>query len=291
VTNRLARWDGVAWSEFGGGVNNIVYSLAVLDTGDLVAAGTFTNAGGVAAPNVARWNGTTWSAMTTGVTGPTVRLDVLRPLPGGQFLLAGLFTGIHGMPATNLARWNGQGWSTPPGPDGWVRSVAPRADGRLVFGGEWKHVGGAVSPYFAELVPPCSATSVLAGAGCVGSGGPNVLTVESLPWLGGTCRTRATGMPANGLAVASVGFAPAAIYLPAVLAQGVVGCTQWSTLELLELLVPTAGSVVTNLAIPNQPALVGASFYRQVAGLEFDAFGAFVAITTTNALQLTIGTY
>jgi hypothetical protein len=69
VLNRVARWDGTAWSGLGNGaattsnngVNNTVYALAVLGT-DLYVGGQFTSArstsGAQALSSVARWDGT-----------------------------------------------------------------------------------------------------------------------------------------------------------------------------------------------------------------------------------------
>jgi len=55
--NRVARWNGTAWSALGSGagngVNNTVFALAMMN-GTLHAAGSFTQAGGQAANNVAR---------------------------------------------------------------------------------------------------------------------------------------------------------------------------------------------------------------------------------------------
>lgn len=35
--SRIARWDGASWSALGTGMNDSVYALSVLPTGDLVA--------------------------------------------------------------------------------------------------------------------------------------------------------------------------------------------------------------------------------------------------------------
>jgi hypothetical protein len=56
----LARWDGVQWSDVGGGVDDCVESLVVFDDGAghgpaLFVGGDFKEAGGVASLYVARW--------------------------------------------------------------------------------------------------------------------------------------------------------------------------------------------------------------------------------------------
>ena len=286
----VARWDGLAWSAVGSGLNNTVESLALLDTGDLVAAGEFTGGPGVNAPRVARWNGGTWQPMGISVPGTgTSRLSALVPLPGGQLLLGGLFGNLNGLPAANLSRWDGVNWTSLAGTDGWIRAITQLPAGELVVGGVFGTVGGAPSPYFAKLATPCPASAIASGSGCTGSGGPNVLTSTDLPWIGGTCRSLATGMPANGLALAIVGFAPTVIPLSSLLPQGVPGCTQLATLDLLDVLVPNAGRATASVSIPNSGALVGQTFQQQVVAIELDLLGNLVAVTATNALALTIG--
>jgi hypothetical protein len=54
----IARWDGASWSEVGGGITGVnterVYALESFE-GSLYAAGTFNEAGGVPAQNIAVW--------------------------------------------------------------------------------------------------------------------------------------------------------------------------------------------------------------------------------------------
>ncbi|QYU66619.1 hypothetical protein J4558_16775 [Leptolyngbya sp. 15MV] len=65
--SNIARWNGSSWSALGSGVTGggqpFVSALAVLPSGDLVAGGSFTTAGGASASRIARWNGSSWSAM------------------------------------------------------------------------------------------------------------------------------------------------------------------------------------------------------------------------------------
>lgn len=65
----IAKWDGTAWSDVGGGLDGgYNCARAILATSSyLYVAGQFTSAGGVAVNNIARWDGTTWSAMGDGI--------------------------------------------------------------------------------------------------------------------------------------------------------------------------------------------------------------------------------
>jgi hypothetical protein len=48
LCNRIARWNGSAWSALGTGLNGAVHAVAVLGNGDVVVGGEFTAAGGAA---------------------------------------------------------------------------------------------------------------------------------------------------------------------------------------------------------------------------------------------------
>ncbi len=121
--NHIARWNGERWvplgSGGGGGVNDWVFSLAVLD-GALYAGGDFTsaNVGGSAVPanRIARWDGSQWSAVGSGGgNGLGSRVNALAVL-NGQLYAGGNFTqanvGGTVVNANRMARWNGSGWAS-----------------------------------------------------------------------------------------------------------------------------------------------------------------------------------
>ncbi|MFN8820975.1 MAG: hypothetical protein ACK5ZA_04480 [Betaproteobacteria bacterium] len=113
--NRIARWNGTAWSPLGLGTNADVQALTVLANGDLLAGGAFTTADGVTVNGIARWNGTAWQALGTGVD-PLVPLgssvQAIAVLGNGDIVIAGSFQTIGGVTVNNIARWNGGAWST-----------------------------------------------------------------------------------------------------------------------------------------------------------------------------------
>jgi len=102
AANRIARWNGSAWSALGSGMNGEVTALAVMPNGDLVAGGWFTTAGGVPANRVARWNGSAWSALGSGMNDWVYALAVM---PSGDLLAGGNFTTAGGVAASRIARF------------------------------------------------------------------------------------------------------------------------------------------------------------------------------------------
>ena len=75
AATNVARWDGTTWHNLGTGVGffdtNVFFISSVnavaLMGNDLYAGGSFTNAGGGAATNIARWDGASWRALTNRV--------------------------------------------------------------------------------------------------------------------------------------------------------------------------------------------------------------------------------
>lgn len=231
--------------------------------------------------------------MNNGWETPSVR--ALTTLPNGDVVAAGEFIVAGGVSAKRIARWNGTSWSAIGAGLAGPRPSQPAFaltmhDGDLVVSGTFSGAGPFVSPYLARLTTACPASTLPHGAGCIGSGGANVLVATTLPWTGSTFRSAASGMPANGLAVGVIGFQTLSIPLASVLPQGVAGCTLLVSPDLLDSYVPTAGSVQTSVPIPNVAALVSTVFHQQVVPVEIDPLG-IAALTSTNALTLTIGSF
>ncbi|MEO6596538.1 MAG: hypothetical protein ABIP94_17440, partial [Planctomycetota bacterium] len=296
--NCIARWNGVAWSALGSGINGSVRALVVQANGDLVASGGFNVAGAVSANNIARWDGATWWPLGTGLTGPPFLYGVsaLAVLPNGDLMAGGSFNvgGVTGSGGSvgNLARWDGSAWSNvAAGTNGNVRSLLMNPLGELVVGGDFTVAGSNVSGALARLTTTCPALATAYGAGCTGSGGPNVLDAVTLPWLGSLFRTVATGFPLNSLALGVYGLGQVSIPLPSLVPFGVPGCLLLVSPDLLLLSLPNAGSVQMQLAIPGTSSLVGQVLNYQVVPVELDVLGNIAALTSTNALSLTIGSF
>jgi trimeric autotransporter adhesin len=125
--NRIAKWNGTAWSSLGtgsaNGVSGSVSALEVFDDGlgggpALYAGGSFESAGGVPANRIAKWNGTSWSSLGTGsANGVNNGVSALKVfddgLGGGPALYAGgNFESAGGVVANRIAKWNGISWSS-----------------------------------------------------------------------------------------------------------------------------------------------------------------------------------
>ncbi|HEX6943543.1 MAG TPA: hypothetical protein VF128_11490 [Gemmatimonadaceae bacterium] len=292
--NRIARWNGAAWSALGVGFDNAVFAVAVLPNGTVAAGGHFQNSGALSCPYVALWSGSQWASPSPAFFRPNADVYALLALPDGD-LVAGGSMWTYWVPPfdinTTLARLSGMNWSSLGARGLGVWAIAQRPNGTLVAGGDFHLDSLTVSANLAQLVTPCPATSSSYGAGCSGSGGSNALVATDLPWLGGTYRGLATGMPFLGFAVVVTGLAPLALPIAAILPQGLPGCSALVTPDVLELTIPSAGRVVTQLGIPDAVSLIGAQFRQQVVPFETNAVGAVTAITSTNALLLTIGSF
>ena len=138
------------WTPLSGGTNGVIWALAQLPDGDLVAGGRFSSAGGVAANNVARWDGTSWSSLDAGVVTSCsicVPVSAMVVLPNGDLVVGGAFDTAGDIEAAHVARWNGNAWSAmgsgfPGQYDLGVYALAARPDGDVIAGGAlWVPVG------------------------------------------------------------------------------------------------------------------------------------------------------
>src|SRR2546427_1398107 len=97
ITN-VAKWNGAKWSALGDGIGyygdtfSQLVNVLLWRNGQLYAGGAFTNAGAVAANNLARWDGSAWSAFGEGVAG-TGSAFTRRPGYAVPFLWGGLYVG------------------------------------------------------------------------------------------------------------------------------------------------------------------------------------------------------
>lgn len=155
AARNLAKWDGVAWSEVGGGVNGAVNTVIVMPSGDLVVGGWFQTAGAVTVANLASWNGVAWTSLGGGCNGGVWSSLVS---PGGDLVVGGSFSAAGGTPAACVAVWNGSAWAglgagfssaaTQAGPA--VARLATLPNGDLVAAGDFVITSSTVSTNIAR---------------------------------------------------------------------------------------------------------------------------------------------
>lgn len=124
------------WSCLDSGTNGSVLAL-VEHNGHVVAGGSFTEAGGAEALNIAAWDGETWNPLGSGLNGEVHALAVFNGdlIAGGSFTLAGTTAVEH------IARWDGSDWhDLGGGLDGLVTALTVH-EGRLIAGGTFLFSG------------------------------------------------------------------------------------------------------------------------------------------------------
>ncbi len=92
----------VLWTPLGGGTNGTVDEVLALANGDLLVAGTFTDAGGTTCARAARWNGSSYTALGELPDG-TINCAVEH---GGTLYIGGAFNNGQ----VDLLHWNGEWW-------------------------------------------------------------------------------------------------------------------------------------------------------------------------------------
>ena len=163
--SKVARWDGEKWSALGAGIIPVyepndwvgaVGSLAV-NGRDVFVGGTFRNAGGIAATNIARWDGTNWHALGNGLRyfdGPGSENGGVGALAvqNGVLFAGGSFWRAGDVAATNIARCDGEVWSeVGSGVNDRLVVQSMFADDTGVYvGGAFRQIGGVGAERLAE---------------------------------------------------------------------------------------------------------------------------------------------
>jgi hypothetical protein len=159
--NYIAAWDGSVWSPLGSGMSGnveetFVKALTVYND-KLIAGGSFTSAGGVAANCVAAWGGSTWSALGSGMNDRVTALTVYdnKLIAGGWFGEAG------GNAAFYVAAWEGSTWSPLGSGVGWYVNALTLYDNTLMVGGDFSIAGDKASGFLAQWTKHTSEATLL----------------------------------------------------------------------------------------------------------------------------------
>lgn len=182
------------WSPMaGGGMNDWVYATAIYN-GDLIVAGKFTSAGGVAANHIARWDGTAWTPLGLGVNGKVNALAVFN----GNLVAAGEFTMAGSLEVNFIAQWNGTDWDDQLGGVGSIVTSLAVIGTDLYVGGYFTDADGVPANYIAKR--NSTGWSPL-GSGMGGTQGQVMaLTVHNGELYAGGFFTTAGGIPASHIA-------------------------------------------------------------------------------------------
>ncbi|MEO6238791.1 MAG: FG-GAP-like repeat-containing protein [Vicinamibacterales bacterium] len=225
--NRIGRLnvDGTVDASFNPGTNGPVLAVAVQADGKILAGGNFTSVGGgtgltTARSRIARFNGDgtvdTGFSPGTGGTG-TLNVWSLALQPDGKILVGGEFTTLGGVPRSAIGRLNADGsidtafnpGVTKTSGNPIVYTMAVQTDGKIVVGGYFNGLGGAVRNYIGRLNADAGGT-VDAGfdPGANSIGGVNALALQAdgKILVGGTfTRLGGGGGPALGVPRANIG--------------------------------------------------------------------------------------
>lgn len=285
----IARWNGTTWSALGLGFpNGQVETLAIQPNGTLIAGGSFAAALPGTGNYISRWNGTQWSSLGNAATGTVRSIEVL---PNGDLLVAADRFVIGNLQGPGLARWDGSQWHAVRLDMTGVDTLTVAPDGRILLGGRFETFGAVPSGYFATAASTCPALANPFGPTCASPNGPLVLSTQDWPWLGGTCRTTATGFTTNSLGASVFGFSVPNTPLSALLPIASPGCLLLASADAVALLVPQAGVASASFALPRDIGLVGVSLFEQVLQLSLNAQNQPVGLSGSNGLALVVGSY
>ncbi|MBL9078386.1 MAG: hypothetical protein JNL08_12825 [Planctomycetes bacterium] len=164
----VAVWNPATgvWATLGSGMTGTVNELRATASGDLLAAGFFTTAGGVACSGVARWRAGAWQPVGTGPGGFPVHVIETDQ---GHVVATGFFSGgIHNVASCVAGVWSYATTDVNPG----VPALAKLVDGTVLLSGSsgiyaWTPTGLLG---FAGLPAPTTAICALRGGGFVAAG-------------------------------------------------------------------------------------------------------------------------
>lgn len=115
VANAVAMWDGTKWSALGSGLETSIspygssaHGMAIYND-QLILAGDFRTAGGIAASGIAAWDGNKWSPFGQGFKNSALGVCAYR----NELYACGEFEGSDTTALGFFGKWNGKAWVNP----------------------------------------------------------------------------------------------------------------------------------------------------------------------------------
>lgn len=294
-----------------------VQDLHVLDNGDLVVAGAFSQAGVNFVNSLAIWDGNGWLALppislpqarirrVSGTDENNLVLTMDNPLGvlerdgtnwqqittdatlDAQLRPDGFISAVF---PTSRQVFDGNTWQVLPDPfDGDHARIIPTSQGTMLVGSFRSSSPLAVN--FQDISEPCTALVTHVGTGCSALGQPAALFADTSPWTGVTLELRTSDFPVQTFQLLMLSTTLATVPLPQLTPLSLPGCSLYVTPDFVDVASIGQSQAEYDIPIPNMPALAGMNFSAQVLGLEY--YGAFVLAqaTTSNALDMIIGTF
>jgi uncharacterized delta-60 repeat protein len=159
--NRMIRLnaDGSKDTSFntGTGFNNAVRAITVQADGKILVGGAFTTYKGVTENRIIRLNadGSKDTSFNTG-TGFSANVNAITTQSDGKILVGGNFTTYNGATENNIIRLNSNGsknttFTTGTGFIGFVYSIVPQTDGKILIGGWFNDYNGVTENNIIRL--------------------------------------------------------------------------------------------------------------------------------------------
>ncbi|MBZ0150753.1 MAG: hypothetical protein K8J09_04405 [Planctomycetes bacterium] len=288
----VAAWDGSSWQPLANVIGTEVSKLAIAGNADLIASGTFTNIGGVAASRIARWDGTSWAPLGAGLTSTP---QALLAMTNGDVVAGGSGFNLGGLGYHGIARWDGLAWSTLgagiTSNDGTVTHLLELANGDLLVcgslytvgdgavvargvarwdGSNWSSLGTGTDYNGATLaIELPTGTLVVTGpfSSAGGTSAPGIAEWDGSAWSAPYASPAVNGTDeVRTMAVSPSGKLIVGGNLPG---HGFANIAAWSGQAWRSLGGGIDGAVLATLALPDGSALVGGSF-RVIDGVAAD---------------------
>ena len=154
VVRNLAKWDGLSWSNVGGGANGDVFTISQNTNGDILVGGQFSSVGTggtlLSTTNFSSWNGTSWTNYLGGV-GVPLTSNLVRAIAvlQNKIYVCGRFTSTPTIPANNVVFWDGSWNALGSGLNNDTSTITSDGLNKLYFAGGFTTANG--NPVFNGL--------------------------------------------------------------------------------------------------------------------------------------------